>query len=158
MRFILATAFVLCGSTLYAQNINQDQSIKDFVSSKLKEMKSGYSVGLDTKQGGVAYLPVWTIHDSNGDGILELLNVGAEARQGQRAQGFIGGALNVVYLSSKIWGSKWAQDHVTRTQMPPLFVGFGPVLPLDVLRINQMTLKNSIRAIVSLRFDGVLGK
>lgn len=159
MKHWLLVVSLLCfGSTVMAQTIETDNSLKNLVAQKLKETETGYSVGFDAKQGATVTLPVWKIHDGSNNDVLELLNIGAESRQGQKAHGIIDSAFNVVWLSGKVWSFKWAQDHVTRTSMPPVFIGIGPALPMDILEINKMTIKNSLRATIRFRFDAVIGK
>lgn len=149
----LAVALICLGSRVAAQPIDPQPPAGDLtlggipklIGQKLQEIKPAGFVDLKGHLGGGGYLPVWSFHDKDGVVYVEAADVGYRAQQGQKPSILVMPfAVNVVGLSGRFWNFQWARDHLTRSKFPAIFLGAGPLLPLDkdqikALRINDPT-------------------
>lgn len=131
-------------------------TLAQLLSEKAKEAKAGSSIGLvDGVPGAVTYLPIKTLVFGGVDWAEAA--VGGEFRSGEKGRPILFPTLNIVALSHLVTVKpQWAKDHIRSSLFPPIFIGIGPVLPLDyqeLKRWKSIDLRNGLRAIVSVRFD-----
>jgi hypothetical protein len=126
------------------------------IAQKLEEAKPAGLVDFAGHVGGGAYLPTYIFHDAAGNQYVEAADIGYRAIQGSKPSVYLMPiAINVTALSSRAWDFQWARDHVTRSPYPDLWLGVGPLLPLDKSQLEQLKLyrpKDWLAASASVRF------
>lgn len=126
------------------------------IAQKIQEAKPcGIADGYG-RLGGGAYIPTWTFHDMAGRSFVEVGNIGYRAIQGEKPSVMLLPVMvNFVALSGRAWDFQWARDHVTRSKYPDIFVGVGPIVPIDgaqVVRLKLNQPKGWLVAVASVRF------
>ena len=106
--------------------------IAGLVSDKLKEVKGAALVTLGGKPGAAGYLPIWTWQTKDQTPIMEFPTIGYRAVVGAKPDAFTTVTFNLPGVSAKLFGGKWMQEHVKKSQFPPIFFGPALILPLDL--------------------------
>lgn len=166
MKLLILSALVFIGMTASAQEspASDPGGFTQLIVEQLKNAETGASVGLnDGVIGSVTYLPLKTFHWKDADGKdmnLLKINAGAEARKGERLRGLFFPSGNIVGLTNRLlFGSAWAKEHVTGSNLPPIYMGLGPSVPLDYasLRFARWSdLKEWMRLTATVRFGDVV--
>ncbi len=130
--------------------------VPTLIAQKLQEAKAAGIVDFAGHIGGGAYVPTWTFHDMNGVSYVEALDIGYRALQGQKPMIYLMPfAVDLPAISSRLWNFSWAQNHVTRSKYPDVFVGVGPFIPSTKEELYRLKLKQPkewMAASASVRF------
>lgn len=121
-------AFILVGLFAVSAPVNAAEllsvpGLAGLVADKAKEAQAIGTLDLKGNKGAGAYLPVWTYRE--GETRYARIGAGWEGHD-------LGGrpivplVLNLPALSGKLWSSAWAQAHIERVKLPPVW--FGPYL------------------------------
>lgn len=130
--------------------------VPQLIANKLLEAKPCGLVDFDGHIGGGAYVPTWTFHDMNGTSYVEVGDIGYRSIQGSKPSILLmPAAVDITSISGRMWNFQWANNHVTRSKYPDMFLGPTALLPLDGVQIRQLKLKNYkdwLGAVASIRF------
>lgn len=130
--------------------------VPQLLADKLQEAMPCGIVDFAGHVGGGAYVPTYTFHDAAGQNYVEALDIGYRALQNAKPSVYLMPlAFNPTALSNRLWSFPWAQKHVTRSPYPDVWVGVGPLLPLDKVQLQALKLnrpKDWLAASASVRF------
>ena len=129
--------------------------IPKLIAQKIAEAKPCGLVDFAGNIGGGAYVPTWTFHDMAGHNYVEAGDIGYRAIQGQKPSVLLmPAAFDLTQISGRIWNFKWAQDHVTRSPYPDLFLGLTALIPAGpaIRSLSLRDPKQWLGGVASVRF------
>lgn len=97
--------------------------IAELIGQKIKEAKGAALLSFDLKVGGALYLPIWKFHNKAKTVRYAEFGAGGIVKQGEHAEPLVNVAFNARAYMAKMWDWKWAREHVTVVDLPPIFVG-----------------------------------
>lgn len=145
-------AAVASPSKTYADPLLSLGGLADLIAEKAKESRAATFLTLDEKYAGGAYLPVWTFTDASRSEKYLTIGIGGQVKQGESARPCLPIAVNLTALSARLWSSRWAQEHVIRTKMPPVWV--GPFIRVPLPGERDWTIRENVGASISFGIGG----
>ena len=149
------TSLLLLVSSDACAGLLDINGLADLAAEKAKETRAATLIDLTGTFSGALYLPIWTFHtkgtqESPGINLVSL-GVGGALREGGQKQALLTLTFNGPGLSEKLWSSEWARNHLTRTKLPPIFM--GPYIKIPIPG-QSWVIGNEVGGLVSISLGG----